>query len=69
MLSYGKRESVRKKKSDDDLVFFFGDLLAEVPGEKGGQASRRISNTKLKSLLIVHLYPIELVVFKLSSGI
>ena len=36
--------------------------------KKGGQASRPVSNTKLKALLLVHLYPIKLVVFKRSSG-
>ena len=36
--------------------------------KKGGQASRPVSNTKLKTLLLVHLYPIKLVVFKRSSG-
>ena len=49
--------------------FFFDVRLAAGEEEKGGQASRQISNTKLKSLLIVHLYPIKLVVFKQSSGI
>ena len=49
--------------------FFYSRRLAAAWWEKGGQASRHISNTKLKSLLILHLYPIKLVVFKQSSGI
>ena len=40
-----------------------------LEGKKGGQASRPVSNAKLKALLPVHLHPIELVVFKWSSGI
>ena len=36
--------------------------------KKGGQASRPVSNAKLKTLLFLHLHPIKLVVFKRSSG-
>ena len=40
-----------------------------LEGKKGGQASRPVSNAKLKALLPLHVHPIELVVFKWSSGI
>lgn len=37
--------------------------------KKGGQASRRISTGKLKTLLFLHLRPIEVVVYDPPSGI
>ena len=37
--------------------------------KKGGQASRRISTGKLKTLLFLHLQPIEVVVYDPPSGI
>ena len=50
-------------------VFFVLMSWQTLEGKKGGQASRPVSNAKLKALLPLHAHPIELVVFKWSSGI
>ena len=50
-------------------VFFVLMSWQTLEGKKGGQASRPVSNAKLKALLPLHVHPIELVVFKWSSGI
>ena len=50
-------------------VFFVPMSWQTLEGKKGGQASRPVSNAKLKALLPLHVHPIELVVFKWSSGI
>ncbi len=50
-------------------VFFVPVSWQTLEGKKGGQASRPVSNAKLKALLPLHAHPIKLVVFKWSSGI
>ena len=50
-------------------IFFVLMSWQTLEGKKGGQASRPVSNAKLKALLPLHVHPIELVVFKWSSGI
>ena len=62
----GNCDFVRKRSL---LIFFVLMSWQTLEGKKGGQASRPVSNAKLKALLPVHLHPIELVVFKWSSGI
>ena len=53
-----------KKRS---LIVFFETMSWQtLEGKKGGQASRPVSNAKLKALLPLHVHPIELVVFKWS---
>ena len=47
-------------------VFFVLMSWQTLEGKKGGQASRPVSNAKLKALLPLHVHPIELVVFKWS---
>ena len=47
-------------------VFFVLMSWQTLEGKKGGQASRPVSNAKLKALLPLHAHPIELVVFKWS---
>ena len=51
------------------VVFFVPMSWQTLEGKKGGQASRPVSNAKLKALLPLHAHPIKLVVFKWSSGI
>ena len=47
-------------------IFFVRMSWQTLEGKKGGQASRPVSNAKLKALLPLHVHPIELVVFKWS---
>ena len=47
-------------------IFFVPMSWQTLEGKKGGQASRPVSNAKLKALLPLHVHPIELVVFKWS---
>ena len=59
--------AICKKRS---LIVFFETMSWQtLEGKKGGQASRPVSNAKLKALLPLHVHPIELVVFKWSLGI
>ena len=75
-LRLSERQAILSKLGNCDFVlktqlgvFFVLMSWQTLEGKKGGQASRPVSNAKLKALLPLHAHPIKLVVFKWSSGI
>ena len=58
----------KRKNFIDAWFFIYPHYWHNGDREKGGQASRPISNGKLKTLLLLHFHPIKVVVYNRPSG-